>query len=1813
MGSQLENTEMLRGMDNAYPSLQQRLQRQQLATQYSQKLYEDSQLWRRDQALYRKMAGESAYNWIDAAPDFGSSRFDKYATLQREAEDPTNLRAEQQKWYGKLGNDLLKAGALTVSTAINTANAAVGAAVALFSPQSWKEYMVNSDVTKAMIEFENLIEEILPNYRSYAEQDQFWLKNAFSPSGAANFWFDDVLKNFGFSYGSMAAARLVTLGTKGIAHGIGRVGSSVLKTSAKSTRGTINQLYHKLGTKSFQDEIAKIIADNALSKAEKDVLINKITRRQLFGTFYDRLVGSGVGALGEAQYEGARQMYDFAEKNKTLFNEFLESNLEFAQTMYQKNKPTNADGTPMSFDDYYNVLKTQGEQKIDDLALQAGQAVFFAELPLLLINNMTVWGRFFQGGFSSIPKTPSKSFIKKLFGNKPFNYSKDIKFDYDKLSDKLSNPRQRKLSKFKHSRTYQIGSSMFGEGVVEEMGQSFINAYHEYVKGSEMNDYMLKHYSTVLNREYNNTLVDTMNGLNYAWKQSYGNPDDWIEGFAGGMMGLGMPFLRRRQKTIITRDKNGKELSKWERIKRNIPLTLEWSGGIADWKEAQNEQKLIEDAVVSVNKHLQDPEFIERFHNKLRSLSYKNIKRVAINNDDRSTYKDADFADLMSVLSDFEITGAFGWLEEQVNTLSTSIDEDTFNQLQEEGKIDANVSFEDFSKVYEKEVTTLKNTVKDYANKKAQIQELFGNALSEDLTTTLTNMLMYTSHKEQRVKQMYEEVYDVLSQSDTYKDLKFYNNEIDIAKQLMSIINYDELNKKLNTQINSNVSDEQKEEIYKKLTTEFINELKQKAELGLMQFKEATDLAKKIIDIIRNTFEVIHLTDEFSMYVQNPELVQAIKNTVQKIIENKNKPKTEETSKSSRPVTEEQKHDIQTDAYIDVFDKIEKDLQKDSQVPDDLRQTLQNLLDEVRSKDDIENVVTTMNSILQDVVNNYDQSSMSYKKAEQFLRNLKKAVIAKYSSTYNDTSGTFERLKKSAQNFTDFMSKNPTKQMRDSDKLASNIKMTDRGYRYDILDNGNVYCFVEIDFISDNITFNLLDSQARTVTIPISDRAVWDKPDSILFSTNAKYLRKEGDFKGNDNTNLVFFDDQMKTNLINILVEQGSSVEDATNAIQQVITVFDNTVNQEGYKAQVYFTKNRIDNWTKAANETTDEAQQHIYENYIKLFQAVLDAINDYNHQPLSNTVSTPVEDVATEQVETPAETPAEESQPTPTEESTPQQTEDNQVLSDLEEAELQKTINSQANKGLSGSPLMEVTEWAFYDESGNFISDHHDLSFIEKLQTGLRSKDPNVRLRCQLWLQLHELAKNNGIYKLQNERRIPTDNIVKFKPNKITVFDNDVDIIEIYTELDGMTQLCGYITQYNKQTFDDIVASGLNDAGYYNLRGKFNGRPIRGGVNNRKAENGKSLTDEDLNDQIIDQLKRKNGKSCFVCFRTSKNVYFYGGTPKGLNAKDVFEQMSQQCEPGVLWFFTHRDGQITSTFNISDYEMSKVPLKPFKANDSVLEEIAGMLSDYCTSIGEYNAKAALNTVLRNCIVFQMPRRKQVNVNGTKQWVDDPDDIVTCTLQTSVKQKDAFDITYKGIKGTQERLEGYPSISFTSKQNWIDKLTQELKVVPSITPVSIGATTVSDENSNKEVWQTIQQYMDIARLIQDGYITMYQELIPFNTTYTFTLDENRKVEIPKQENKATPSTPQTAPSVEEVKVESDNALSIDPLYQALYDKHKDLFDSVLKDVFGVDNGNASLIQQYASDNNPDFLLNLNDMSIVEEIQEINKIHCGKNI
>ena len=128
---------------------------------------------------------------------WGSSTYDKLVVNEDEYENLGDIRAENQPWYSKWGSALGKL-AGQVGTSIGKAAGmlyGIGEAIA----EGDAARIFNNDVVNTFSEIDEALEKQLPNYRTQWEQEAPWWQRM----GTANFWADDIVKNWGFTIGSL--------------------------------------------------------------------------------------------------------------------------------------------------------------------------------------------------------------------------------------------------------------------------------------------------------------------------------------------------------------------------------------------------------------------------------------------------------------------------------------------------------------------------------------------------------------------------------------------------------------------------------------------------------------------------------------------------------------------------------------------------------------------------------------------------------------------------------------------------------------------------------------------------------------------------------------------------------------------------------------------------------------------------------------------------------------------------------------------------------------------------------------------------------------------------------------------------------------------------------------------------------------------------------------------------------------------------------------------------------------------------------------------------------------------------------------------------------------------------------------------------------------------------------------------------------------------------------------------------------------------------------------------------------------------------
>ena len=198
--------------------------------------------------------GRSMYNAAEAAPTvvqsplyntktkLGQSYFDQDVYTKGEFEDASSVRAENQPAIVQAINGTTKGAILAGTTALS---GVLGIPYGIYSAVSNKDFskLWDNDVTRTAQLINDASEEWLPNYYTKDQLESSW----YSPTNilSANFLFDKVIKNIGFTVGAAYSGGIYTKGINAIAKGIG-----ALKAMART--GKTFEEAAKLGARAMQ-------------------------------------------------------------------------------------------------------------------------------------------------------------------------------------------------------------------------------------------------------------------------------------------------------------------------------------------------------------------------------------------------------------------------------------------------------------------------------------------------------------------------------------------------------------------------------------------------------------------------------------------------------------------------------------------------------------------------------------------------------------------------------------------------------------------------------------------------------------------------------------------------------------------------------------------------------------------------------------------------------------------------------------------------------------------------------------------------------------------------------------------------------------------------------------------------------------------------------------------------------------------------------------------------------------------------------------------------------------------------------------------------------------------------------------------------------------------------------------------------------------------------------------------------------------------------------------------------------------------------
>lgn len=966
----IEFTEALRLHNNTAEREQQNLQGLQA-------INDKLSLAIKNETLYNQLFPNKVYNEIDPAyraEDFGKSRFDKRAQYLSDIMDPTDLRAREQNFFGRLGNDLVKTGIQTLTTAGNLfgllAYGVTNGIIQSAKGDSFLNGVIDNPITNAMKAVDDWFEEKLPNYRSHEEQDTKWYKRAFTPGMAANFWFDDVMKNVGFSVGSMTAAKGVTT----------LVGKGLRLAQRKAYREafeTLGRTMTKPTASAQVKELIKQVADDGvLPTVKKQALdqLKKLSNREALTT---ELVGSALGAVGEAQFEANNALHDFKEKNYELLDQWMSNNQDHLATMYKKANGKDDQGKDISFEEFKQQKKVEAQADIDNQANRVANSVFGWETGLLTLTNYSTFRRFFSGGFRNFNSAAIKAGIDgggdEIIGNIGRRITKNGTTEaFNKLT--------------KAKKITNVVKPIITEGPVEEMGQNFINKASEFYHGSYLNEQL----GYLLNPEYNNEAVNRINAIGKGLTNSYGNVDEWLDGFAGSIMGaFGLPNIHFNKKSEREKDKTLK------------PIQVSWDSGVyGEWKKIHETDKLVNEAVAAVNSHLQSPEKIKEFQHAISqiALDAKMTEAGLIN--DPLSFKDSEHVSLMKTIAAFKNARMEDMLDEYIDSASkdlTSEQIETIRQSLNE-QDSQNLTDEQIRERIKHESVDMKRLVSSYREINDNLMRSYSKDLSNSEIELLSEMLSLADYKIERVTKAIQENKHLFPNIDLYeadgKTIKV-DKAIEALSDILSLNDstFDVLNAK-NLDNKQILNDDQLEQLQK-----------QHAQTVMSKLPNAWNQAKKeevyhnLIDTYVNLKESIALNNEFAVHISNPDLMhhlskqifdehlseadkQFVQETVNKLINTNDADLIQQTldNITNEDVKNKIIQHLKRDGNQFVKDYFQKEVEKKSwkqtletykYIADNLiedaneRQSLNDILTQL-SEDDVENGINTIYNLLND-------------------------------------------------------------------------------------------------------------------------------------------------------------------------------------------------------------------------------------------------------------------------------------------------------------------------------------------------------------------------------------------------------------------------------------------------------------------------------------------------------------------------------------------------------------------------------------------------------------------------------------------------------------------------------------------------------------------------------------------------------------------------------------------------------------------------------------------------------------------------------
>lgn len=608
--------------------------------------------------------GRSMYNAAEAAPTvvqsplyntntkLGQSYFDKDVYTKGEFEDASSIRGENQPAIIQAINGTAKGTILAGTTAMS---GILGIPYGIFSAVNNKDFskLWDNDITRTAQLINDASEEWLPNYYTKDQLESSW----YSPTNlfSANFLFDKVIKNIGFTVGAAYSGGIYTKGINAIAKGIG-----ALKAMART--GKTFEEAAKLGARAMQ--------------------MNAKTR------FMKSAVGSTFSAVAEGSVEALNNSKDYVDIYRQKVDAHTAEGMnnayrEFAIAGGQFDGEGNPilDNTPRSVMLQNELTRLQNAKKqayeeIENTRASMGNADLIANLPILTLGNWLTFGKMYAGGYKAARNTSrvttratkearaaaeaeGKEAVKRL--NKVVEKAK--KTGYQGLTQEEKALVEEGTDHLLGNKTYAALMAVrepLKEGN-EEMAQAAAAKSSQNYYGSRVDAI----YDAAMDNYSRSQVLDWWKASVQGFKDIYGDFNNYEEGFIGALTGLmGSPTFGKKNnstsETYLGR-------SKW----------IGMSGGVVpQWRNAIKGREQEAEIVSHVNSILKNGNLERDMKHLIAQTFFDEKQRVAAIKNDKLEYKDSELASIFENIMYLKEAGKIDLLHRAIENMDGFTEED---------------------------------------------------------------------------------------------------------------------------------------------------------------------------------------------------------------------------------------------------------------------------------------------------------------------------------------------------------------------------------------------------------------------------------------------------------------------------------------------------------------------------------------------------------------------------------------------------------------------------------------------------------------------------------------------------------------------------------------------------------------------------------------------------------------------------------------------------------------------------------------------------------------------------------------------------------------------------------------------------------------------------------------------------------------------------------------------------------------------------------------------------------------------------------